>query len=224
MQSDKQFWHGYIPFYETFFVGRDITTIAEIGIFQGNSIRWLLERFPGASIDAGDILPMQDSWPINDLVTYYNMDQGNSDQLESFFNKEYDLIIEDGSHYPEHQLLSLLVGLPKVNSNGIYIVEDIHTSLNGANALSTLLGIDHYRRIGQPVNLDAIAQGTTIDAETVSALDALIDSISIYKRTHLPNRCYNCGSTDYDYKSYRCICGTEIYKHQDSMSCVIIRK
>ncbi len=48
--SDKVYWHGYIPFYETFFAGREFTRIAEFGVYKGNSIRWLLERFPNSKI------------------------------------------------------------------------------------------------------------------------------------------------------------------------------
>jgi len=33
--SDKTYWHHYIPFYETFFKDREISTIAEIGILKG---------------------------------------------------------------------------------------------------------------------------------------------------------------------------------------------
>jgi hypothetical protein len=47
-QSDKLFWHGYIEFYERFFINRKIETIAEIGVFKGESIKWLLHRFPTA--------------------------------------------------------------------------------------------------------------------------------------------------------------------------------
>jgi hypothetical protein len=57
--SDKIFWHGYIPFYETFFEGRAFERIAEFGVYKGRSIRWLLQRFPDASIHGADILPIQ---------------------------------------------------------------------------------------------------------------------------------------------------------------------
>ena len=43
--SDKIFWHGYIPFYETFFAGRTFQHIAEFGVYKGRSIRWLLHPF-----------------------------------------------------------------------------------------------------------------------------------------------------------------------------------
>ena len=45
--------------------------------------------------------------------------------------KEYgpfDIIIDDGSHYVEHQLFSFKLLFKHLNNNGIYIIEDVHTS------------------------------------------------------------------------------------------------
>ena len=45
--------------------------------------------------------------------------------------KEYgpfDIIIDDGSHYVEHQLFSFKLLFKHLNINGIYIIEDVHTS------------------------------------------------------------------------------------------------
>ena len=63
--SDKFFWHGYIPFYESFFVGRVFHSIAEFGVYKGRSIRWLLARFPSAPIYGADILSIQTEWPVD---------------------------------------------------------------------------------------------------------------------------------------------------------------
>ena len=41
---------------------------------------------------------------------------------------EFDLVIDDGSHLPSHQLVSFENLWPAVRSGGIYIVEDIETS------------------------------------------------------------------------------------------------
>ena len=45
MLSDKIFWHGYIPFYETFFTGRTFKCVAEFGVYKGRSICWLMGVF-----------------------------------------------------------------------------------------------------------------------------------------------------------------------------------
>jgi hypothetical protein len=131
--SDKVYWHGYIPFYETFFAGREFTRIAEFGVYKGNSIRWLLERFPNSKIFGADLfLTFQSEWPTDARFEFTQLDQGDPSQIADFLKQDqFDLIIEDGSHIPQHQINCLLAGLESLKSNGIYILEDIDTSLPG---------------------------------------------------------------------------------------------
>lgn len=226
-ESDKFFWHGYIQFYEQFFANKDFKSIAELGIFKGNSVRWLLERFPNSNIYAADILPQQPQWPINDRVTYYNLDQENKKQVIDFYNQsQFDLIIEDGSHQPEHQVTCLIAGMRRLLPGGIYVLEDIHTSLNSntGNALTVLLAIDHYKRINQTITKDIaeeISRFSLLTASEVFELAQQINKISLYKRTHLPDSCYSCGSTKFYYSRLKCLCGVDVFSNNDSMSFVI---
>jgi hypothetical protein len=127
--SDKLYWHGYIPFYENFFSSRDIKIIAEFGVYKGNSIRWLLERFPGSEIYGADILPLQPTWPKSENFHFTQLDQGDSKQVKFFLKQQtFDLIIEDGSHLVQHQINCLIEGMENLAPNGIYILEDIQTS------------------------------------------------------------------------------------------------
>jgi hypothetical protein len=129
--SDKAFWHGYIDFYESLFPKTINDLIVEFGVFKGNSIKWLRRKYPSARIVGADILPVQPEWPSGDKIEYKRLDQGSEDDVQSFF-REIDspaLIIEDGSHIPSHQSRCLRHGLNKLRPGGIYVVEDIHTSL-----------------------------------------------------------------------------------------------
>jgi SAM-dependent methyltransferase len=226
-ESDKFFWHGYIQFYESFFKDRDFKSIAELGIFKGNSIRWLLERFPNSKIYAADILPYQLTWPVDERINYYNLDQENRNQVIDFYNQSFfDLIIEDGSHQPTHQVTCLIEGLKRLLPGGLYILEDIHTSLGQSlgNALTVLLAIDHYRRINQTISSEIatkISNYSVMSAEDVLLLDSYIKNISLYRRTNLPNSCYNCGSTVFQYSKLKCVCGVDVFSNNDSMSFVI---
>lgn len=245
-ESDKHFWHGYIAFYENHFASRDIASILEFGVLKGNSIRWLMERFPAATVDGVDILSEQEEWPRDARVSYHRLDQGRRNDIRDFFQgRSFDLVIEDGSHVPEHQVACLIEGLPHVNSNGLYIVEDIQTSLpkpktlksrwkelrkgvrpNG-NALSTLLSIEHFRRIGRPIDsalAKNIAHNNMITQEEILELDRNIKSLWLYRRNHLPDKCYNCGSSEFNYGAFKCLCGREIFSHADSMTFVIEKK
>jgi hypothetical protein len=127
--SDKIYWHGYIPFYEKFFSQRNFSNIAEFGVYKGNSIRWLLERFPQSSIYGADILPLKSEWPVDPRFRFTQLNQESREEIRSFLGQcEFDLIIEDGSHQPQHQINCLIEGLDALSPNGIYILEDIDTS------------------------------------------------------------------------------------------------
>jgi hypothetical protein len=239
--SDKVFWHGYIDFYEGFFKDRSFKNIAELGVFKGNSIRWLLERFPDARVCGADILPLQPEWPLHERFQFTQLDQGDVDAVRGFLTqRRFDLIIEDGSHLPKHQVLCLMEGIRALQSGGIYILEDIHTShpsyakkLGGilprtskGNALSVLLAISHYQRLGMEIDApraQLIAKASLLAPQEVDFLAQHIAKISLYRRTRLPDYCYKCGAVDYDFSTYSCKCGAEVFSDSDSMSFVIER-
>jgi len=176
--SDKDYWHGFMSFYEKFFTGREFFKIAEFGVLKGSSIRWLLKRFPNAQIYGADILAFQPEWPKDPRFKFTQLDQSSKTQIHDFLGQSaFDLIIEDGSHQPQHQINCLLEGMDALKSGGIYILEDVETSLpshpwwhkkihwwklgerkrqktqqavfSKGNALHALLAIDHYHQINR---------------------------------------------------------------------------
>jgi hypothetical protein len=242
--SDKVFWHGYVEFYERFFAGRDFKYIAEIGIFKGNSIRWLLGRFPNAMIYGADILNLQPEWPLDPRFRFSRVNQSQVDELHQFFSQApLELIIEDGSHVPSHQVLGLVEGIQALSAGGLYILEDVHTSHPSArkrsrglfgrevpimgNAMSVLLAIDHYQRIGAEITGEkakAIASHSIVTPDEVILLARQIAHISMYKRTRLPDYCFKCGASDYNFSAYHCQCGVNVFSDSDSMAFVIEKR
>ena len=110
--SDKGYWHGFIEFYAPFFESRDFKFIAEFGVLHGDSIRYFLNRFPNALVYGADILPLQLEWPIDERFHFSQLDQGVDDAVRKFLSQaNFDLIIEDGSHHPQHQANCLMIGL-----------------------------------------------------------------------------------------------------------------
>ena len=61
--SDKSFWHAYVDFYARQFPADIDGLVVEFGVLNGNSIRWLGERFPSAELVGVDILAVQPTWP-----------------------------------------------------------------------------------------------------------------------------------------------------------------
>lgn len=243
-ESDKSFWHGFVDFYEAFFENKKIEKIAEIGIFKGNSVRWLLERFPNSVIYGADILPIQKVWPIDKRFVFSQLDQGDRILVNIFFSQDFfDLIIEDGSHIPAHQALALLEGVKRLNEGGLYILEDIHTShkrynvktigsieycsQQKGNALTVLLAIMHYKELGIVIDsskAQMISEDSLFSKEEVMFLDQNLKSINFYRRAKLPQKCYACGSIDYNFSSLKCTCGVDVFADADSMTFVLEKR
>lgn len=243
--SDKYYWHQYIDTYrEAFRTLGPVGNILEYGVFKGDSIRWLATEFPDARIVGADILEPVPSWPRGDRIRYVQLDQGKREQVRRMLDTagvRFDLIIEDGSHIPQHQALCLSESLPHLSSGGLYILEDIHTShpdnttykthCSGydappATCLHVLLAMQHIKATGGRIT-DSVAEQLAspgfFDITDVYALFRSIASIELYKRTRLPLRCYRCGGSSYDYANLRCGCGVPLYETADSMS-FLIRK
>jgi hypothetical protein len=65
----------------------------------------------------------------NDRISTQVVDQGDRSQLRAFAStfadSGFDVIIDDGSHRPDHQQLSLSVLFPLLTSGGLYFIEDL---------------------------------------------------------------------------------------------------
>jgi len=93
----------------------------EIGVAQGYSLRMWREYFPvtcevqGIDIDKTELCD-------STLDVSYG-DSKNKDEWLLYDN--YDIIIDDGDHTFEGQIETAHVWLPKLNKNGLYIIEDV---------------------------------------------------------------------------------------------------
>lgn len=135
---DKLHSHSYIPFYEKLFAGRAVKRILEIGIgyedlmkpfvpfyVHGASLRMWKELFPSAQIWSCDI---REDALFHDEPSIYTLqiDQSKREDLAKLASLgPWDVVIDDGSHQTEHQILTAEVLLPSVRPGGVYIVEDV---------------------------------------------------------------------------------------------------
>jgi predicted O-methyltransferase YrrM len=246
LQSDKFYWHRYIDTYLRAFAQLgEVRTLVEFGIFRGESTRWLAELFPNADIFAADILPQQPEWPCGPKIFYAQVDQGDRPlvrELLAAIETPIDLIIEDGSHIPQHQAACLADGLARLRPGGLYIVEDMGTShpaqqafahyslredRRQPNVLNVLLAIQHLKDIGRDISPEICAQLSAPDffsIDEIAMLAASMGRVEIFKRTQLPLRCYVCGAVDFDYVEWRCRCGAELYEPADSMTALVWKR
>jgi predicted O-methyltransferase YrrM len=123
-------YHGYADKYDFYFNHlRDKNIkMLEIGILKGSSIRMWDRYFSNAQINAIDINPDCKKHE-KENVKIYICDQSNIDFLNKHFcDSEFDIIIDDGSHIPKHQIASFEFLFKKLKPSGLYVIEDLHTS------------------------------------------------------------------------------------------------
>jgi hypothetical protein len=150
--SDSYGGHNYADIYEAYFSASRYTpiNILEIGIGAkggkwdarivhgrnkegGGSLKTWYEFFPNAQVYAIDI--NEATQYNNDRIHTFCANQGSREDMDSFLKKirdvEFDFIIDDGSHRPDHQQLSLGILFPHLKSRGLYFIEDLYENGKG---------------------------------------------------------------------------------------------
>lgn len=121
-------WEHYFSIYDRHLskFQTQFCTLLEIGVSHGGSLQVWKDYLPHADITGVDIDPRCQAFGAtpNQVIT---ADQGNPENMESIAGLwAWDIVIDDGSHVPEHQAISFKALWPKLNPGGVYIIEDIH--------------------------------------------------------------------------------------------------
>jgi 8-demethyl-8-alpha-L-rhamnosyltetracenomycin-C 2'-O-methyltransferase len=143
--TDKDTVHSYGPVYEHLLSPHreTVADVLEIGISSGGSLRAWREYFPTATVHGLDIDP--DSLFAECRIRTYHAHQARHDELTAALGDlTFDLIVDDGSHKLNHQVLSLFLLLPRVRPGGLYVVEDLQDP--GYMNHFRLLGAEVYDR------------------------------------------------------------------------------
>lgn len=128
--TDKVTHHGYDRFYPRFLDGlRDMSgAMLEIGIDKYRSLKLWQDYFPHAFIYGIDI----GAEFMDHRSRVFKADQSSESDLamvQTLIDKPVHFIIDDGSHIPEHQILTFNHYFRYLlEPGGVYIVEDIETS------------------------------------------------------------------------------------------------
>jgi hypothetical protein len=129
-KTDKITHHGYQRFYDTFLIPikNDTMNVLEIGVDDLRSLKMWLDFFPNAKIYGMDINTKDYVYSRGYII---KGDQSKKKDLVKVAKKtgKCKFIIDDGSHVPEHQLLTFNYLFDKcLDYGGIYIIEDVETS------------------------------------------------------------------------------------------------
>jgi hypothetical protein len=132
-KTDKITHHKYHEFYPTYIEKfyEKSGGIIEVGLDPKNgkaSLHMWLDLFPNMHIYG---LDRDTPNEFKDKYTILQCDQSDPDQLNNCIdniNNSIYFINDDGSHIPEHQLLTFNKLFPLLEVGGVYIIEDIETS------------------------------------------------------------------------------------------------
>jgi hypothetical protein len=197
-------WHDYAKRYEKYFAPYKDRSIKflEIGLAMGYSAHMWEHYFSKAQlhfIESDkkflDIYQSLDS----SRSHCYLLDQANENDLLHFINHvggEFDIILDDGGHQMDQQIISFRMLFPTLKSGGMYIIEDLATSFTATGS---------YKPESMP-------------GSTVFFLKQLIDEINAFtiKPAGLP---YFCA----DYKRYNDL--SYYQKHIESIhfyNCMVV--
>lgn len=140
--TDKNTVHSYITdYYNGLFtpLKEEEIKILEIGVFRQDALRLFRDWFTKAEIHGLDdnsgcafTTEQLKEFNENKLSTtivpgtqIYLKDAYTQEVLDSYPNEHFDIIIDDGSHHPDHQMYALMNWIHKVKRGGQLIIEDI---------------------------------------------------------------------------------------------------
>jgi len=135
--TDKRFSdHNYVEMYSDLLDDKRLTTnkMLEIGYGSGASIRMWQEYFPNADIYCMEYCDEEhkDVWHNPSLdIPDMELIVGDSTKPECWVDVPYnlDLIVDDGSHFGKDQMATFMNGFTHVRSKGLYVIEDLHCTL-----------------------------------------------------------------------------------------------
>jgi SAM-dependent methyltransferase len=166
----------------------DITKFVEIGTYNGGSIELWRDYFKNATVYGLDIDFSRVQLRSENRIELINLDQSNKEQLNNFASEhnDIDVILDDGSHKMEDQQITFATLFKSLKPGGIFIIEDLHTSLECSmpekawcgwgdpNKTITLDMLNNFIETGK-IKSDYMTK------EEISYLNKNIKSIEIYQ-------------------------------------------
>ena len=184
--------HNFLEIYEPLFepMRDDSIRFFEIGILSGLSHLMWVNYFQNAEVFGIDIRDYTVAAAGSGIKTYV-ADQANRKDLYAFMRASganFDVILDDGGHAMDHQQISLGCMFQAVKPGGMFIIEDVHTSLpamypdssfhvNDLETNTTLLMLETYIRTGK------ISSEYMLDVEA-EYLEKHIERIELHYRTN----------------------------------------
>lgn len=146
-------WRHYFEIYERHFgrfVGRPVRVL-EIGVYSGGSLSMWREYFGRESRIVGVDIEAACQVYAGEGIQIVIGDQGDRGFWREFCRttEPFDVVIDDGSHVPEHQRVTFEGIYDHIRPGGVYLCEDILGSSNhfGAFVAGLSQQLHHFERI-----------------------------------------------------------------------------
>ena len=186
-KSDK-FRHNYHEIYDPFLnkIKNKRLNILEIGVSDGASIKAWSEYFKKSIIVGIDIkkIDLKKKNLNRKNIHIYQGSQSDNVFINFIINKykKFDIIIDDGSHYPADVIRSFKLLFKSLSLKGLYFIEDTQTSYNhffGGNPFDLKYSntqINFFKNLADKINYKEIAN----PFKSKSVYDGLIKSVSFF--------------------------------------------
>lgn len=157
-RADKSsLYHNFAEKYDRLLSGftKSFSSVLEIGVALGQSLRMWTDYFPNATIHGADIEPsFKACEAYSSRIKFHLVDQGNEEQLKTLGQfSPFDLIVDDGNHWWREQIVSFQCLFPMVRPGGIYIIEDTCTSYWQEYNNNPVSCVDYFKGLVDDVNL-----------------------------------------------------------------------
>ena len=169
-------WLHYFEIYHRHlarFVGRS-PALVEVGVYSGGSLGMWRHYFgDGAHIHGVDIQPDCRAYE-GPGTSIHIGDQGDREFWRAFRERvpPVDVLIDDGGHQPEQQIVTLEEMLPHLKPGGVFICEDVHGINNEFTA--------YVSALADRLNAFAPAFDQRVLSSSATALQSDVHSIHFY--------------------------------------------
>jgi len=128
--TDKATRHKFTEYYDSIFETYTSPRILEIGTRNSNSINMFIEYFDKPYIVGMDIRDR--SKLCNGDWRFIQGDQTKIKDLQNCISgsNQFDIILDDGGHTMKQQQITFGFLIDYLAPNGVYIIEDLHTSFS----------------------------------------------------------------------------------------------
>jgi len=155
--TDRAAGHDFTEFYHDYMVKYTNPRLLEIGIYDGASLKMWEEFFGFPTIVGIDIESKKQYESLN--IKTMVADQSDPMQLLKCLEvcSEYDIIVDDGGHTMQQQLVTIATLFPHLKSGGLYVLEDLHTSFIGEHYnpyIDSLTTCDFLYRVKNKLELE----------------------------------------------------------------------